>query len=153
MKVYSLVRDQVVTAPRGEVFSFFSRPENLARLTPASLGFRILTPGELTMKEGALIDYVIHPLGIPVRWRTLITTYDPPVRFVDEQLLGPYSFWHHTHTFAETAGGTVIGDQVVYGLPLGLLGNLAHALVVRRQLRKIFVYRSQVIAKTFGNPA
>lgn len=150
MKIHTLVRKQLVSTSRDEVFSFFAQPENLARLTPTALGFRILTPGPLEMKEGALIDYVIHLMGIPMRWRSLITTYDPPHRFIDEQLLGPYSFWHHTHTFTETADGTVLGDRVVYSLPLGSLGTLAHALVVRRQLRRIFAYRSQVIVETFG---
>jgi ligand-binding SRPBCC domain-containing protein len=151
MKIHTLVREQVVATPHDEVFAFFAQPENLARLTPAALRFRILTPTPFEMKEGALIDYVIHPMGIPMRWRTLITTYDPPHRFIDEQLLGPYSFWHHTHTFTETADGTMLGDRVVYSLPLGPVGTLVHALVIQRQLRRIFAYRSRVIAEMFGD--
>ncbi len=151
MKLHTLSREQVVSRPLDEVFGFFSQPENLARLTPPSLGFQILTPGPLAVSEGALIDYVVRPLGFPMRWRTMITTYDPPHRFIDEQLVGPYSFWHHTHTFVETPEGTAVGDRVVYGLPLEPLGRPAHPLV-RNQLDKIFAYRGRIIAEMFGTP-
>jgi len=151
MKLHTLAREQIVARPLDEVFDFFSQPENLARLTPSSLGFQILTPGPVTVKEGALIDYVVRPLGFPMRWRTMITTHDPPHRFVDEQLVGPYSFWHHTHTFSETVDGTSIGDRVVYGLPLEPLGGLAHPLI-RNQLDRIFAYRRRIIAEIFGTP-
>jgi ligand-binding SRPBCC domain-containing protein len=87
---------------------------------------------------------------LPTRWRTLITHFEAPEGFVDEQLQGPYSFWHHTHTFVETAGGTIIGDRVLYLLPLGALGALAERLVIRRRLRSIFAYRRRVIAERFG---
>ena len=85
-----------------------------------------------------------------MRWRTLITSYNPPHRFVDEQLSGPYSFWHHTHTFEAVAGGTMIRDHVRYLLPLGALGSLLQKLVVRRQLEAIFRHRAQAIAAVFS---
>ena len=145
-----LATNQLVAAPLDEVFAFFSRPENLADITPHGLGFEILTPSPVPMHTGALIDYRLRLWLLPLRWRTLITDYEPPYRFVDEQLSGPYSFWHHTHTFAEIPGGTLIRDEVHYLLPLGWLGRLAHALVVRRQLAGIFAHRRRVVAARFG---
>jgi len=145
MNVHTLHRKQFIPQPRSRVFAFFEAPENLVRLTPAWLGFHILTPSPVTMGVGALIDYTIRWLGIPVRWRTLITAYDPPLRFVDEQIKGPYSLWHHSHTFEEVSGGTQMVDEVHFSLPFGFLGDIAHGLVVRRQLEQIFDYRSVVI--------
>jgi ligand-binding SRPBCC domain-containing protein len=151
MKVHVLQRSQRVPASLDEVFSFFARPENLVEITPPSLGFQILTPSPIAMKDGAVIDYVVRVGGLPLRWRTLITSYEPPHRFVDEQIMGPYSFWHHTHTFISLPdGGTELGDTVRYTLPLGPLGSLAHALVVRRQVADIFVHRQRVISERFG---
>ena len=101
------------------------------------------------MRAGALVDYTIRVLGLRMRWTTMITTYDPPMRFVDEQLKGPYSFWHHTHAFVEEDDGTRMVDTVRYALPFGVVGTMAHALVVRRQIRRIFEYREKVIAGRF----
>jgi hypothetical protein len=98
------------------------------------------------MSRGAQIDYTIRWLGLPVKWRTLITGYDPPTLFVDQQIRGPYLLWQHRHEFRETAAGTVISDRVSYRLPLGFLGDLAHALVVRRQLIGIFRFRQRSLA-------
>jgi ligand-binding SRPBCC domain-containing protein len=145
MKVYSLHREQRVALPLELVFRFFQQPENLQRLTPPDMGFSILTPLPLEMKEGALIDYTITIAGMPVRWTTLITSYEPPHVFVDQQLRGPYSFWHHTHRFTEIDGRTLIEDEVRYALPFGFLGTLAHYLVVRKMLDRIFLFRSKMI--------
>ena len=150
---FVLERRQFLPVPPEAAFRFFDRPENLAEITPAELGFRILTPSPIAMKEGALIDYTIRVLGIPVRWTTLITSYDPPRGFVDQQLRGPYSYWHHTHAFRAVDGGTEMTDTVRYLLPFGSLGNLLHALAVRRQLERIFEHRSRVIAGRFPGPA
>jgi len=152
MQTHLLRRTQLLPASREEVFAFFQSPENLARITPSWLGFRILTPSPITMKEGALIDYTVRWLGFPVRWKTLITAYEPPVLFVDQQLQGPYSFWHHTHEFHETPGGTEMNDTVRYILPAGLFGEALHRLMVRRQLDEIFDFRAQTIADVFGRP-
>ena len=146
MKVFTLHRTQRIRRPRSDVFAFFEQPENLARITPPSMGFEILTPPPIIMKEGAVIDYRVRIFGLSRHWRTLITAHDPPHRFVDEQLAGPYRFWHHTHTFEDDGDATVITDDVRYVLPFGPLGRLAHALVVRRQLDKIFAYRERVIS-------
>ncbi|MFN2372073.1 MAG: SRPBCC family protein [Candidatus Krumholzibacteriia bacterium] len=149
MTVHEFRTEQRVPHPRDEVFAFFACPENLARITPPWLGFRILTPSPVPMREGAVIDYLIRLGPLPARWRTLITTWDPPHRFVDEQLTGPYSFWHHTHEFVADGDATVIRDHVRYVLPLGPLGDVVHALAVRRQIAGIFAHRRAVIAAGF----
>ena len=145
MKVHTLEREQLIRRPKAEVFEFFERPENLERITPASLGFHILTPEPITMKAAAILDYTIDVLGIPVRWTTVITDYDPPNGFTDVALRGPYSFWHHAHSFEEVEGGTMMKDEVHYVMPLGVAGRLVHRLWVKGQLRRIFDHRAKVI--------
>ncbi len=132
--------------PRAEVFPFFADAGNLARITPASLGFQFLTPLPVEMRPGALIEYRIRLAGIPVRWTTRILEWDPPHRFVDEQLRGPYKEWVHTHTFREVDGGTLMEDDVRYRLPFWPFGEIALP-VVRAQLRAIFRYREQAIGR------
>lgn len=131
----------LLPAPRVRVFEFFARPENLATITPGWLGFTLLSPAPITLAAGAVLDYRIRWLGLPFRWRSLIREYDPPYRFVDVQVIGPYARWEHRHMFVEEAGGTVMEDRVTYRLPLGPIGELAHRLGVRRQLEAIFAYR------------
>jgi ligand-binding SRPBCC domain-containing protein len=134
MKVYELKRKQILA------FSI-----DLAKMTPPSMGFQILTPSPLEMKACSLIDYTIKVKGLPVRWTTLITEYDPPHKFVDVQLKGPYSFWHHTHELKAVEGGTQMIDRVRYAMPMGWLGRIANTLFVAKQLREIFDYRSRVL--------
>jgi len=145
MRLYTLKREQIIKRPREEVFGFFERPENLERITPRSVGFEILTPRQISMHTGTVLDYTIRLLGIRVRWTTLITAHEPPKRFADVALKGPYSFWHHTHTFEELGNHTLMIDEVRYALPFGGLGRLVHALWVKRQLKHIFDYRAEVI--------
>ena len=144
------------TVPLPEVFRFFEDPRNLGRITPPWLNFAIVVPkgvpGGTQMRKGAEIDYVIRWQGLPMKWKTLITEYDPPVRFVDEQARGPYALWHHEHTFEEMADGVTIRDRVDYRLPLGVLGAIAHAVMVKRQLLEIFRFRQGAIAKILGVP-
>jgi len=129
-----------------QAFALFEDPYNLTKVTPGWLKFRIETRHRISMSRGAEIDYTIRWLGLPVNWSTLITDYDPPRLFVDQQIRGPYKVWRHRHEFRETAAGTIISDRVDYRLPLGFLGDLAHALVVRRQLIGIFRFRQRAIA-------
>lgn len=151
MKLYTLKRTQGFSHSRDTVFKFFESPEHLALITPPWLDFHILTPTPITMRQGTLIDYTIRWLTVPVRWTTLITSYEPPYRFVDEQIRGPYSLWHHSHTFVEKDGVTEMHDEVQYALPAGVFGRVAHAALVRKQLEEIFDYRSHVIGRFFGD--
>ncbi len=136
--------------PRDEVFAFFSNAHNLEVLTPPWVKFEVLTPRPLSMRAGALIDYRIRIHGLPIRWRTEITVWEPPHRFVDVQLSGPYTLWHHTHTFEERDGGTVCMDRVRYR-PHG--GALVHWLFVGRDVERIFNYRQQRMLEYFGSTA
>ena len=149
MTIHTLKKEQFVPAPLETVFDFFSRPENLSKLTPPGLGFVILTPSPIEMKPGALIDYTIRLLGIRVRWTTLITAYEPGRSFVDEQLKGPDSFWHHTHVFESAPGGTLVRDEIRYALPFGPVGRFVHSLTVRDQLEEVFDFRARVIVGIF----
>ena len=148
--MYLLETQQLVATRRDTVFPFFARPENLAAITPPWLDFAILTPSPIPMRVGALIDYSIRLGPLPTRWRTMISTLDAPRMFVDEQLMGPYSFWHHTHGFEERAEGTLLTDQVRYLPPLGPLGRLAHGMLIRHSLLRIFRHRRAFIAERFG---
>jgi hypothetical protein len=133
--------------PREKVFPFFADAHNLETITPPWLNFKILTPGEIPMRVGALIDYQIRIHGFPVCWRTEITGWNPPFSFVDEQRRGPYRRWSHTHTFVEKSGGTLCRDEVIYAVPGGALVN---RLFVRRDVEKIFAYRAATLKKHFG---
>ena len=146
-RTYTLERTQLIPRPLREVFPFFSDAKNLEAITPAFLQFKILTPGPIAMQAGTLIDYRIRLLGIPMYWRTQIETFDPPLRFTDTQVRGPYRLWHHTHEFLETEAGTLMTDLVRYQMPCGPLGTLVHALWTRRTLERIFDYRFQKVAE------
>ncbi len=140
MKTFTLSTDQLIEKPRDEVFSYFSDAHNLAEITPPWLKFVVLTPRPIVMQVGTLIDYRLKLRGIPVKWQSEITEWNPPYEFVDEQRRGPYRTWIHTHTFTETDEGTIVGDQVEYAV---LGGQLVNNLLVRRDIEKIFEYRSE----------
>ncbi len=151
MARYQFERQQIIPAALDEVFGFFSDAANLQAITPPSLGFQILTPQPIEMARGSLIDYRLSLYGVPFRWRTRITEYEPRVRFVDEQERGPYAFWHHLHEFETRASGTFMRDLVTYEPPLGPIGRLANSLFIKKNLHDIFDYRRQVIETRFGN--
>lgn len=138
-----------VDAPLERVFDFFSLAENLERLTPADLSFQILTPTPIEMQVGALIDYRIRLGPLPLRWRTRIEVWEPGRRFVDAQLVGPYSCWWHEHRFVPDGRSTRMFDTVYYAPPLGALGALANGLFVRHKLRGIFAFRERAIGELF----
>lgn len=143
---YRLTCEVLLSKPLDEVFEFFADARQLERMTPAWLNFAILTPGSIEMQEGTLIDYKLRVHGIPLRWQSRIRAWDPPYRFVDEQLRGPYRRWYHEHTFEQTEGGTLCRDQVEYSIPGG---SVVHSLFVKRDLERIFAYRRQVLRETF----
>lgn len=133
--------------PLAQVFNFFADACNLQELTPPFLKFHVVTPPPIAMHVGTTIDYRLRMHGLPMKWRSLISAWEPPFRFVDEQVRGPYSFWHHEHTFEERNGGTLIRDVVEYGVPGGWL---MHALFVKRDLASIFRYRTEMMRQRFG---
>ena len=152
MKIYRLKSKQIINENIDQVFDFFSKPENLPVITPGKMKFKIITPKPIEMKEGALIDYTLKIMGIPLRWTTLIVKYHPVKIFVDQQLKGPYSMWHHTHNFkAINDKETLIEDIVAYGIPFGFLGRIAHSLWIKRDLENIFKYRSEKINEIFDS--
>jgi ligand-binding SRPBCC domain-containing protein len=151
-KVYSLKSVQKVPAPLDEVWRFFSDAKNLLAVTPPSLNLKVTN--EVYgggVYAGQVMTYNVRPLfGIPLSWMTEITHVKERSYFVDEQRKGPYKLWHHQHHFKAIDGGVEMTDLVHYRLPFGPLGSLANALVVRRELQKIFAYRYQRIIELFG---
>jgi ligand-binding SRPBCC domain-containing protein len=137
---------QRLPRPIGEVFPFFADAANLERLTPDLLRFRVLTPQPVAMEEGALIDYRLRVRGLPLRWRTLISAWEPPFRFADTQLRGPYRQWIHEHRFVDEGDSTLVEDVVRYRVPGG---RLVHALFVRGDVLKIFAHRHQELNRLF----
>ena len=153
MTTHRIQAEMLVDRPIDEVFAFFSRPENLGRITPKHLGFELRTD-DTRMRDGLEIEYRIRPLlGIPMTWRSRILDFDPPHGFRDVQVRGPYRHWDHRHTFTAEGRSTRIADTVEYSLPLGPLGELAHGAVVRSQLEEIFRHRERTIRSIYARPA
>lgn len=153
-QIHLLERQQRVEVPIGRAFEFYGDARNLERITPPWLGFEVTTPGPIEMGVGTLIEYRLRLHRVPVRWRTRIEAWEPPRRFVDRQVKGPYSLWEHTHTFEEDGpGATVIRDRVRYAIPFGPLGEIANRLLVQRDLRQIFDYRREAVARELTTAA
>ena len=151
-KVYSLKTVQHLPITLEQAWDFFSSPANLKEITPANLGFNIVSQhhGE-KMYAGQIIEYTVKPvLGLPLYWMTEITHVEDKKYFVDEQRFGPYSMWHHQHHFKATPNGVEMTDIVHYKLPFWFLGDIANMLFVNQQLKTIFDYRHQIVEKKFG---
>ncbi len=144
----SIYREMIIPRSQEETFAFFSDARNLDILTPRWVGFKILTPTPIEMRAGALIEYQIRIHGIPIRWRTEITEWEAPHRFVDLQLKGPYEWWHHEHRFESCKDGTRMIDEVEFRAPLHWI---SHPLIVKRDVRRIFDYRAQALERLFGS--
>ena len=147
MQVFEFQSGIWLPKPLAEVFPFYSEARNLEILTPPWLRFEVLTRGPLEMSEGLKIDYKLRLRGLPVRWQSEITRWEPPALFVDEQRRGPYRLWVHEHRFTEENGMTLAEDFVRYAVPGGWLVD---RLFVRRDLRKIFDYRHGQLREAFG---
>lgn len=147
MKVFTLHTQLWLPRPLDAVFPFFADAYNLERITPPFLNFEVLTPAPIPMKVGQTIDYKLRVHGLPLRWRSEITAWDPPHRFVDEQLRGPYRQWIHEHRFSEREGLTLAEDTVRYAVPGGAL---VHGLFVKPDVERIFEYRRQALQEIFG---
>lgn len=150
MTPYRLQRTQWLPRSPEALFPFFGDAHNLEKITPPWLNFEILTPRGFEIKKGALIDYRIRLHGIPVRWKTEITEWDPPFSFVDTQLQGPYRLWRHQHTFTAEGSGTRCDDVVEY-YPIG--GAVTYHLFVRREVEKIFDFRASALSGLFPRTA
>jgi len=148
MRTHVLQQEQLIPRSLEEVFPFFAEARNLERITPPWLGFRVLTPEPIEMRPGALIEYRLRLHGVPVRWRTRIEEFEAERGFVDVQLQGPYRIWHHRHEFEARGEQTLVRDTVHYALPFGVVGALAHLVIVRRDLERIFSYRRDAVTRT-----
>lgn len=137
--------------PPAEVFPFFADARNLEAITPPELRFRILAPTAAPVREGALLDYRLRLHGMPLRWRSLISHWEPPHAFVDQMVRGPYAYWHHLHRFIAVPGGTRCEDLVHWRLPFEPFAGVC-APLIRRQLRRIFEHREDAIRGAFGAP-
>lgn len=147
MREFELIREQTIDAGLDVVFAFFADARNLEELTPPWLNFEIITPDPIDMAAGTRIDYRLRVHGIPVRWQSEITVWEPMRRFVDEQRRGPYQQWIHLHEFEEVDGGTRVRDHVRYAVPGGAL---VHRLFVAPDLEKIWDYRARKLNQLFA---
>ncbi len=150
MKTFQLKTELWLPAPLDQVFPFFADAHNLEALTPPWLKFELHTPGPLDMRAGLLIDYKLRVRGLPLRWRSEITAWDPPHRFVDAQRKGPYRRWVHEHSFEARDGGTLVRDRVDYAVPGGAL---VQWWFVGPDLERIFAFRHRQLEARFGAAA
>jgi ligand-binding SRPBCC domain-containing protein len=151
MKIYRLHTHQNLPISVDEAWDFLSDPANLKTITPDYMGFNILSGADRKMFPGQIIQYIVTPLaGIPTKWVTEITHVKVKEYFVDEQRFGPYALWHHKHFIKAIPGGVEMEDIIDYKLPMGILGKLAHPIVVKPKLKEIFDYRYQKLIELFG---
>jgi ligand-binding SRPBCC domain-containing protein len=148
MHTYRLEREQWLPKALDEVFHFFSRPENLRMIMPPWVDFRRVEAPE-ALAAGSLIHYRLRWHGLPIRWTTEISEWNPPHGFVDREISGPYAVWNHEHWFAAHGNGTTMRDRVTYALPLGWAGRMAHWGVVKRDLETMFDFRAEAMRRLF----
>ncbi|MFT6334759.1 MAG: ligand-binding SRPBCC domain-containing protein [Saprospiraceae bacterium] len=147
-KLYRIETEQFIPISIDEAWGFFSSSWNLKEITPDHMGFVITSKSNEKMYPGMLITYIVTPLlGIGMRWCTEITHVKDKSYFIDQQRFGPYNMWHHQHHFEEVEGGVMMRDIVNYGIPLGVLGQIANTIMVRSQLKEIFDYRIQAVER------
>lgn len=151
MKKYELYRETILPISMLAAWDFFSNPYNLSKITPADMDFKVVTKNlPQHIHNGLIIDYVVRPLaGVPLKWKSQISSVNAPYSFVDEQLKGPYAYWHHEHTFEEKGGNVLMKDKVTYAVPFGIIGRLANTLIVRSKLEEIFDFRTKKILEIF----
>ncbi|MFN3135049.1 MAG: SRPBCC family protein [Candidatus Kryptonium sp.] len=152
MKVYQLKAKQILPVSLEEAWDFFSSPQNLSKITPKWLDFRIISKTPDKMYSGTIIVYKVKPIfNIPITWVTEITHINEPFYFVDEQRFGPYKMWHHEHIFREIKDvGVEMQDVVTYIVPFGIVGSIINSISLRKRLMKIFEYRREAIKRIFG---
>src|SRR5690554_295229 len=143
MGFYQLIKEQQVNATIDEVWEFISAPGNLKHITPAYMGFDIISDnGDEKMYPGMIISYKVSPVfGLKTLWVTEITHVIEKAFFVDEQRVGPYTFWHHQHHISPIKNGVLMRDIVSYKPPFGFLGAVANKIFIKNKLHQIFDYR------------
>ena len=153
MKTYVLKTEQNLPISLNEAWDFFSSPLNLEKITPPDMDFLVTSDNNEDDKiyPGMIITYKISPiLGIKINWMTEITHVKEGEYFVDEQRFGPYTLWHHQHHFKEIKGGVLMTDILNYAIPYGIVGRIAHNILVEKQIKRIFDYREKAITGLFG---
>ena len=151
MKIYQLHKSQKLPISLKKAWEFLCNPANLSLLTPKEMNMTIISGADKPMYAGQVLQYSVTPLpGFKTKWVSEITQYKEEKYFVDDQLYGPYAFWHHKHFIHEIDGGVEMEDIIDYKLPLGILGQLAHPFLVKPKLEKIFQYRQQKLTELFG---
>jgi len=148
MRIHTLDAEVIAPGSLEDVFRFFQDPANLARITPPSMGFQIVST-DRNMRRGLEIEYRVRVFGLNLPWKSLISAYNPPHMFVDEALVSRYQLWRHRHEFRETTRGTVVTDHVDYALPMSAPGEIAHPMV-RAQLNQIFSFRQKALELHLG---
>lgn len=152
MQLYQLNASQALPIDIATAWDFLSNPANLKVITPEHMGFHILSGAERSMYEGQIIQYKVSPFpGFTTKWVSEISSVKEGEYFVDKQLFGPYSLWHHKHFIKEIDGGVLMEDCIDYKIPFGILGRLAHPLIVKKQLKQIFSHREQKLTELFGS--
>jgi len=152
MKIYTLHREQYMPITVEEAWDFFSHPLNLDKITPPDVKFETITTlPDNYITNGQRIHYKLRPLlNIPMRWETEIREVNMPYKFMDKQMKGPYAFWEHTHILERAPGGTKMTDTVRYALPMGILGQMMHSIMIKQQLNNIFDFRKKTLVRLFG---